>query len=151
MPTPGYVFRDSGMTPPAEEESESTPSQFLLRDQHKPTQPIQSDQSAPSTKPTQSILSSLSPLSTRSTPQDKTTDSHALAQADHDIKGAAQIAGQSEDLTDLGWRAPPDEIDTLVGGLPNEELWTLVRRFNRVSKLQALEKASNSHALLTVQ
>ena len=143
MPTPGYVFRDSGTTPPAEEESESTPPQFLLGDQHKPTQPIQSAQS---TQPTQSILSSLSPLSTRSPPQEKTTDSHALAQADHDIKGAAQIAGQSEDLTDLGWRASPQDIDTLVGGLPNEELWTLVRRFDRVST----ENASKSHAL-TVQ
>jgi Protein of unknown function (DUF3292) len=130
MPTPGYVFRDSGLTPPAEEERQSTPSQFLLGEQHKPTQPTKSEQS---TQPTPSILSSLSPLSTRSPPQEKITDSHALAQADHDIKGAAQIAGQSEDLTDLGWRASPKDIDTLVGKLPNEELWTLVRRFNRVS------------------
>jgi hypothetical protein len=140
MPTPGYVFRDSGITPPAEEENETTPPQFLLGDQHRSTQSTQPNQSA------QSTTSSLSPPSARLLPQEKSTDSHALAHADHDLKGAAQIAGQTEDVTDLGWRSSPKDIDNLVGGLPNEELWTLVRRFNRVST----EKESKSH-VLTVQ
>ena len=129
MPTPGYVFRDSGTTPPAETEDETARRRLTLADQ-------------PQLKP-----SPLSGRSTRPPPQDKTTDSHALALADHDIKGAAQIAGQTGDVTDLGWRADPKEIDTLVGGLPNEELWTLIRRFNRVRKHTNLD----NHACLTVQ
>lgn len=116
MPTPGYVFRDSGTTPPAEEESETARRQLMLGNQH------QSTPSSPSSR------------STRPPTQEKITDSHALAQADHDIKGAAQIAGRTGDVTDLGWRSPPQNIDTLVGELPNEELWTLVRRFNRVRR-----------------
>ncbi|ERF69387.1 hypothetical protein EPUS_05932 [Endocarpon pusillum Z07020] len=113
MPTPGYVFRDSGTTPPAETEDQTARRRLTLGDQAQ-------------LKP-----SPLSGQLTRPPPQDKTTDSHALALADHDIKGAAQIAGQTGDVTDLGWRADAKEIDTLVGGLPNEELWTLIRRFNR--------------------
>lgn len=116
MPTPGYVFRDSGTTPPAETEDQTARRRLTLDNQ-------------PQLRP-----SPLSGRSTRPPPLDKTTDSHALALADHDIKGAAQLAGQTDDVTDLGWRADPREIDTLVGGLPNEELWTLIRRFNRVRK-----------------
>lgn len=115
MPTPGYVFRDSGITPLAEgeEENEMLRNQGLFGSQPLP----------PTTAP-----------SLQAPPQEKTTDSHALAQADHEIKGAAQLAGHTTDVTDLGWRSPPKDIDTLVGGLPNEELWTLVRRFNRVRR-----------------
>jgi Protein of unknown function (DUF3292) len=112
MPTPGYVFRDSGTTPDAHEENESFRRRVTLGSQ---------PQSPPSA------------LSPKPPPQEKTTDSHALAQADHDVKGAAQLAGTTSDVTDLGWRSPPEDIDRLVGKLPNEELWTLVRRFNRVS------------------
>ena len=113
MPTPGYVFRDSGTTPPAEEESETLRRQGLFGSKPQPPP------TAPSLK---------APL------QEKTTDSHALAQADHDVKGAAQRAGQTSGVTDLGWRSRSKDIETLVGGLPNEELWTLIRRFNRVRR-----------------
>lgn len=35
-------------------------------------------------------------------------------------------------MRDLGWNEHPAEVPKpLVGGLPNEELWTLVRRFNK--------------------
>ena len=111
---PGYVFRDSGTTPPADEENESAQQRFALGHQH------------------QSMAPPLSPQSANSPLQDKTTDSHALALADHEIKGTAQQAGRTSDVTDLGWRSHPKDVDTMVGGLPNEELWTLVRRFNKV-------------------
>ena len=114
MPTPGYVFRDSGITPPAEEEGESARRQLVQGNQY------------------QSTPASQAPQTTNPPPQQKTTDSHALALADHEIKGAAQISGGTPIVTDLGWRSHPKDVDTLVGGLPNEELWTLVRRFNRV-------------------
>ncbi|KAK4541191.1 hypothetical protein LTR36_008265 [Oleoguttula mirabilis] len=59
------------------------------------------------------------------------TASHALAMADHDKKGYAQEAHDGE-VKDLGWNQPADEIARpLVGGLPNEELWVLIRRFNK--------------------
>lgn len=115
MPTPGYVFRDSGCTPPAEEESDTMRRRLTLGNE------TQTPAYPPSSR------APISPLH-----QNQTTDSHTLALADHDIKGAAQLAGRTGDVTDLGWRSPPKAVDTLVGGLPNEELWTLVRRFNRV-------------------
>lgn len=61
------------------------------------------------------------------------TASHALAQADVDEKGVAQLA-HAADVKDLGWNEPPSKIPApLVGGMDNEELWVLVRRFNKVN------------------
>lgn len=65
------------------------------------------------------------------------TASHALAQeAVHpssDLGGAA-LVDHDEDVVDLGWNEPKELIAApLVGGLDNEELWLLVRRFNKVS------------------
>jgi hypothetical protein len=63
---------------------------------------------------------------------DEPTTSHALAMADHEEKGAAQIE-HDEEVVNLGWNEPPAKIaNPLVGGLPNEDLWVLVRRFNKV-------------------
>ncbi|GAB7348935.1 hypothetical protein MBLNU459_g7621t1 [Dothideomycetes sp. NU459] len=59
------------------------------------------------------------------------TASHALAQADHELKGAAQQDHDAE-VVDLGWHEDPAAMPRpLVGGLPNDELWVLVRRFNK--------------------
>ena len=58
--------------------------------------------------------------------------SHALATADHDEKGYAQEEHEDE-VKDLGWTDTNDRIaNPLVARLPNEELWILVRRFNKV-------------------
>lgn len=63
---------------------------------------------------------------------EEATASHALAQADHDEKGVAQLSHNAE-VKDLGWNEPPSKIPApLVGGMDNEELWVLVRRFNKV-------------------
>lgn len=60
------------------------------------------------------------------------SDSHALANADHDEKGTAQLAHHGGEVRDLGWNEHLAEVaEPLVGGLSNEELWTLVRRFNK--------------------
>lgn len=62
------------------------------------------------------------------------TASHALAQADIDVKGVAQLAHNAE-VKDLGWNEPAEKIPApLVGGMDNEELWVLVRRFNKVCR-----------------
>lgn len=65
------------------------------------------------------------------------TESHELANADHEEKGAAQQDHGQVEVRDLGWNTDEPSTDVpnpLVGGLPNEELWTLVRRFNKVSR-----------------
>ncbi|KAK6341453.1 hypothetical protein TWF696_008527 [Orbilia brochopaga] len=60
------------------------------------------------------------------------SDSHALAAADTDLKGAAQIDHSDREVKDLGWNDPTEVIPKpLVGGLSNDELWTLIRRFNK--------------------
>jgi len=61
------------------------------------------------------------------------TASHALAMAQPEIMGAAQLPN-NEEVKDLGWNEPKEDIVApLVGGLDNETLWLLVRRFNKVS------------------
>ena len=64
--------------------------------------------------------------------KDNQTASHELANADPDKKGAAQLEHGDAEVRDLGWneeaRSAPEP---LVGGLSNEELWILIRRFNK--------------------
>jgi uncharacterized protein involved in copper resistance len=60
------------------------------------------------------------------------TDSHALANMDHEEKGAAQMDHGQTEVKDLGWNESASDIPLMVGGLKNEELWTLIRRFNKV-------------------
>lgn len=68
--------------------------------------------------------------------QEPATESHALANAEPveiSEKGAVQLGHDATEVRDLGWNEKPDNVPSpLVGGLPNEELWTLVRRFNKV-------------------
>lgn len=60
-------------------------------------------------------------------------ESHARAQIEHDEKGLVQKVSDTDGITDVGWGLVPEDVDEpLVGGLSNEELWMLVRRFNRV-------------------
>lgn len=60
------------------------------------------------------------------------TLSHALATDDHEVKGLAQQHHEDEVL-DLGWNQKKQEIaEPLVGGMDNEELWMLIRRFDKV-------------------
>ena len=57
--------------------------------------------------------------------------SHALATDNHDEKGLAQ-QDHDEEVLDLGWNQRKQEVaEPLVGGMDNEELWLLVRRFNK--------------------
>ena len=66
---------------------------------------------------------------------DEPTMSHALAVADHDEKGHVQQV-QEEGIQDLGWHEDDENVpNPLVGGVPNEELWLLLRRFNKVLQL----------------
>lgn len=60
--------------------------------------------------------------------------SHALATEDQEVTGLAQ-QDHDEEVLDLGWNQQKQEIaQPLVGGLDNEELWLLIRRFDKVSQ-----------------
>ena len=73
---------------------------------------------------------------------DPPTESHVLAQSEPEETGLAQQADINVDNTetetqlhDLGWSThSKDNItDSLLGDITNEDLWTLVRRFDKVS------------------
>ncbi|TFB01832.1 hypothetical protein CCMA1212_006529 [Trichoderma ghanense] len=66
------------------------------------------------------------------------TASHALAeesiQADDEAasKGASQLGHDDVEVKNIGWNQKAQFVpQPVVGGLRNEELWTLIRRFNQ--------------------
>ena len=79
---------------------------------------------------------------------DAPTESHELAleaakgiNPDHGTGRAQEAHG--EEVLDLGWNAPKEHVEApLVGGLSNEDVWLLVRRFNKV--VQTLARSSPS-------
>lgn len=73
------------------------------------------------------------------------TISHALATQTIPLKdaGAAQMkmaVGKDEDVRDLGWGDGPP-VAPLIGGLDNEHVWMLIRRFNKVWDVRQSSKA----------
>lgn len=123
MPTPGYVFRDGGPIPDSE-----------LKDQ----------QDATATRSSTSNSSTFNTPTSTTSLTNAPTDSHALANAEHEERGAAQQDHDEGEVKNLGWFKNPDTIESLVGGLPNQELWTLIRRFN---KQMYHVKATSDHLL----
>jgi hypothetical protein len=77
------------------------------------------------------------PEKVEAAPEDHPTDSHELANADHEEKGAAQMDHGQTEVRDLGWNEEAADVPQLVGGLLNEELWTLIRRFNKVGSIHS--------------
>jgi hypothetical protein len=78
--------------------------------------------------------SSTPPDIVEAVPEEHPTDSHQLASADHQEKGVAQLDHGQTEVRDLGWNEHPTDVPVpLVGGLSNEDLWTLIRRFNKVN------------------
>lgn len=68
--------------------------------------------------------------------EEQPTASHALAEESTDVpleeKGAAQIEHGHIEVKNLGWNDEAENVPVpLVGGLKNDDLWTLVRRFNK--------------------
>jgi len=88
----------------------------------------------PAAQPTSSGAQTATATDAANNLTEELTASHALAQADIDVKGVAQLSHNAE-VKDLGWNEPPEKIPApLVGGMDNEELWVLVRRFNKVCR-----------------
>ncbi|KAJ5541254.1 hypothetical protein N7494_006330 [Penicillium frequentans] len=60
------------------------------------------------------------------------TDSHVLSQVEQDEKGLSQLAGNTAEITNLGWSQPSEHFEEpIIGGLSNEDLWMLIRRFDK--------------------
>ena len=134
---PGYVFRDGGPIP----DSDLKDPQQQANHQPGATPRMERADEVPVSRTSTSNISinSNSVASIMNTPTSSASasnapsDSHALASADdHEIKGAVQMNHEEGEVRDMGWNDHPADVPTpLVGGLPNEELWTLVRRFNK--------------------
>lgn len=104
MPTPGYYFRDGGTTPLEEKDQND---EFRRRI------------TTPKQVPKQALLNQ------------ETSTSHILATQHQDVQGAVQQAGKEAFTSNLGWQKNAKGVDTLVGGLENDDLWMLIRRFNK--------------------
>ena len=109
--TPGYYFRDGGTTPV--DEIGDPNNEFRRRI------------TGAKTPVTTTSNTSKGPLS------QETSTSHILATQNHHAKGTAQEAGKEVGLTNLGWQKNAKGVDTLVGGIDNDDLWLLIRRFNK--------------------
>jgi hypothetical protein len=56
----------------------------------------------------------------------------------YEQKGFAQHPHDDE-VVDLGWNKPKEDVPApLVGGIGNEDLWLLIRRFNKVRRVASL-------------
>ncbi|KGO64028.1 Protein of unknown function DUF3292 [Penicillium italicum] len=67
------------------------------------------------------------------------TESHILSQVEQNEKGLSQKSGDTAEITNIGWGESPDAIEEpLVAGLSNEDLWMLIRRFDKVYVLSWL-------------
>ena len=74
-------------------------------------------------------------------------DSHDLAHWDYEVKGEAQKQPGVE-VRDLAWHQNlADMPGTLIGGVPNENLFAMIRRFNKV-RLSTTHPSALSSTLL---
>lgn len=121
MPMPGYVFKDGGPIPDSD-----------LKDPNSNQQLGAPANMEPATRSSTTNSSTINTPSSSASGLHASSDSHALANADHDVRGAVQRDHQEGEVRDMGWGEHPKDVPKeLVGGLQNEELWTLVRRFNK--------------------
>lgn len=128
MPMPGYVFKDGGPIPDSDLKDPQNRANHEVG-----ATPNMEPATRTSTTTTTNSSRMNTPASSASV-SNAPSDSHALANesADHKIKGAVQQNHEEGEVRDMGWSDHPTNVPTpLVGGLPNEELWTLVRRFNK--------------------
>ena len=128
MPMPGYVFRDGSLIPDSDlkdpqHQQNHTPGAVPI---------METKESATSTQ-SNSVASTMVTPTSSASGSNAPSESHTLAaSADYDHIGAVQKDHEEGEVRDMGWNDHPKDVPTpLVGGLPNEELWTLVRRFNK--------------------
>ena len=137
MPMPGYVFKDGGPIPdsdlkePQHQDNQQPGATPRMERADKP--PVSRTSLSNVSTNSNSVSSLMNTPSSSASRSNAPSDSHALASADdHVVKGAVQLNHEEGEVRDMGWNDHPHNVPTpLVGGLPNEELWTLVRRFNK--------------------
>jgi hypothetical protein len=114
MQPPGYVFKNSGLTPPADEKVENMNA-------------FETERANTIQKPTVKEKAKLISKSF-------TADSHELAHDEPEVLGAVQTDGVAQGAErDIGWHKPSVEIpDPLIGGISNGQLFSMIRRFNKV-------------------
>ena len=62
-------------------------------------------------------------------------DSHELAEKVPEVKGVAQQGNREIQTKDIRWHKPTADIPgPLIGDVPNGQLWSMIRRFNKVRK-----------------
>ena len=128
MPMPGYVFRDGGPVP----DSELKDPQHQLNHQPGATPVMETKETATTTSPSNSVASTMVTPTSSASASNAPSESHALAAGEHEEVGHVQKGHEEGEVRDMGWNDHPKDVpQPLVGGLPNEELWTLVRRFNK--------------------
>ena len=137
MPTPGYVFRDGGPIPDSDlkdpqQQANHIPGATPQMDRADEV-PVSRTSTSNISSNSNSVASIMNTPTSSASASNAPSDSHALASADdHEIKGAVQTNHEEGEVRDMGWNDHPADVPTpLVGGLPNEDLWTLVRRFNK--------------------
>lgn len=88
----------------------------------------------PPTNTMESIANDLKKVDIVKSETNAPTDSHALAHADvEETSLIYKASGNDASTADVGWWQQPHEFDDpIVGGISNEDLWMLVRRFNKV-------------------
>ncbi|KAK0513106.1 hypothetical protein JMJ35_004092 [Cladonia borealis] len=128
MPMPGYVFKDGGPIP----DSELRDPQHQLNHQPGATPVMETKDTATITSPSNSVASTMVTPTSSASASNAPSESHALAAGEHEEIGHVQKGHEEGEVRDMGWNDHPKDVpQPLVGGLPNEELWTLVRRFNK--------------------
>ncbi|KAJ6166862.1 hypothetical protein N7470_002309 [Penicillium chermesinum] len=87
--------------------------------------------------------SSKPPSSSTKTEAKMETESHRLSKEYHDCLLAAKKPDDPTTIADLGWHRPPAEFEEpIVAGLSNDDLWMLIRRFDRqIYNVRALPEA----------
>jgi len=135
MAPTGVVYRDLGAPQPSDDA---------------PLLPLAQGAASPAPQDTRMLRGSRASLDLQPVEHERAntmrampTESHALAMQNPEIKGLAQIEHGNE-VEDLGWNEPKENIAApLVGGLENEELWLLIRRFNKESIARSWSQAQH--------
>ena len=79
------------------------------------------------------------------------TDSHALAHAEVEQASLIHTSPDDEATTDIGWQQQPHEFnEPIIGGIPNDDLWMLIRRFNKVGCYPSELRRIGEQGLITL-
>jgi hypothetical protein len=129
MSGPGYVFKDSGITPPA---IDAQPIQIEPQSTAQVTS--QTSQDHPEKGENQEVVVEMTKIINKHFPASSQELAKDVAMAGG--AGAVQkrpISKKDVGIRDVGWHKPIAEIpDPLLFDIPNGRLWSMIRRFNKV-------------------